>query len=108
MVEPPRKRRFEVPPESSTAHLSVCTSRQGRRSHWTQIGGQQWLFDAVYTPVRTPLVKRAMEAGLRVFDGLELFLGQAIDAFQHFTGIDLPDEVAAEVEIEMRALLPIN
>ena len=72
------------------------------------IGGQQWLFDAVYTPVRTPLVTRATEAGLRVFDGLELFLGQAIDAFQHFTAIDLPDEVAAEVEFEMRALLPIN
>ena len=72
------------------------------------IGGQQWLFDAVYTPVHTPLVERATEAGLRVFDGLELFLGQAVDAFQHFTGIDLPDEVAAGVEIEMRALLPIN
>ena len=49
-----------------------------------------------------------MEAGLRVFDGLELFLGQALDAFQHFTGIDLPDEVATGVEVEMRALLPIN
>ena len=72
------------------------------------IGGQQWLFDAVYTPVHTPLVQRAMEAGLMVFDGLELFLGQALDAFQHFTGIDLPDEVATGVEIEMRALLPIN
>ncbi len=72
------------------------------------IGGQQWLFDAVYTPVRTPLVERAMEAGLRVFDGLELFLGQAVDAFRHFTGIDLSDEVAAGVEVEMRSLLPIN
>jgi shikimate dehydrogenase len=72
------------------------------------IGGQQWLFDAVYTPVRTPLVERGLEVGLRVFDGFELFLGQAVDAFQHFTGIDLPDEVAAEVEVEMRALLPIN
>ncbi len=72
------------------------------------IGGQQWLFDAVYTPVHTPLVQRAMEAGLMVFDGLELFLGQALDAFHHFTGIDLPDEVATGVEIEMRALLPIN
>ena len=51
---------------------------------------------------------RATDAGLRVFDGLELFLGQAIDAFQHFTGIDLPDDVAAGVEFEMRALLPIN
>lgn len=72
------------------------------------IGGQHWLFDAVYTPVRTPLVERAMEAGLRVFDGLELFLGQAVDAFQHFTGIDLPDDVATGLEVEMRALLPTN
>ena len=72
------------------------------------IGGQQWLFDAVYTPVYTPLVRRAMEAGLMVFDGLELFLGQAVDAFQHFTEIDLTDEVATGVEVEMRTLLPIN
>ena len=72
------------------------------------IGEQQWLFDAVYTPVDTPLVRSATEAGLKVFDGLELFIGQAVDAFRHFTGRDLPDDVAAQVEIEMRALLPTN
>ena len=72
------------------------------------IGEQQWLFDAVYTPVDTPLVRSATEAGLKVFDGLELFIGQAVDAFRHFTGRDLPDDVAAQVEIDMRALLPTN
>ena len=50
------------------------------------IGDQRWIFDAVYSPIETPLMERAAEANLSRISGFELFLGQAIDAFEIFTG----------------------
>ena len=51
------------------------------------IGGQSWAFDAVYTPVETRLLLDAMDAGLEVLSGYELFFYQGIDAFEVFTGL---------------------
>jgi shikimate dehydrogenase len=62
------------------------------------IGGQRWLFDAIYSPVETALMQRAAEVGLRRISGLDLFIGQAIDAFEVFTGHPLASPVVAELE----------
>jgi shikimate dehydrogenase len=62
------------------------------------IGGQRWLFDAIYSPVETALMQRAAEAGLQRISGLDLFLGQAIDAFEIFTGHLLSPSVVSELE----------
>ncbi len=62
------------------------------------IGGQRWLFDAIYSPVETALMQRAAEAGLQRISGLDLFVGQAIDAFEIFTGHQLAPDVVADLE----------
>jgi shikimate dehydrogenase len=65
------------------------------------IGAQRWLLDVVYSPVDTPLVVRAVAAGMAVLNGFELFLGQGFDAFERFTGRQLAPEAAEQLEAEM-------
>ena len=48
------------------------------------------MFDAVYTPLWTTLLKDAKAAGCLVVDGLQMFVGQAADQFKLFTGVDAP------------------
>lgn len=57
----------------------------------TAVGGQRWIFDAIYSPIETPLMARAEAVGLARITGYDLFFGQAIDAFEIFTGHALGD-----------------
>jgi shikimate dehydrogenase len=68
------------------------------------VGGQRWVFDAVYSPIETPLMARAAAAGLDRVTGFDLFLGQAIDAFAIFTGHRLPAGVVAELATRLGIL----
>jgi shikimate dehydrogenase len=45
------------------------------------------VFDLVYVPPLTPLVRAARRRGLRVANGLEMLVRQAATAFQRWTGI---------------------
>ncbi|SEF63349.1 shikimate dehydrogenase family protein [Marinobacterium lutimaris] len=49
-------------------------------------GGQQWAFDAVYTPLDTEFLIEANRHGLRLMSGFDLFIYQGIDAFEIFVG----------------------
>lgn len=51
------------------------------------------VFDAVYTPLWTRLLCDARDAGVVVVDGLQMFVGQAVDQFQLFTGEPAPVEL---------------
>eukprot|EP00197_Chlamydomonas_leiostraca_P004102 CAMPEP_0202872118 /NCGR_PEP_ID=MMETSP1391-20130828/20452_1 /ASSEMBLY_ACC=CAM_ASM_000867 /TAXON_ID=1034604 /ORGANISM="Chlamydomonas leiostraca, Strain SAG 11-49" /LENGTH=542 /DNA_ID=CAMNT_0049553083 /DNA_START=98 /DNA_END=1726 /DNA_ORIENTATION=+ len=51
------------------------------------------VFDAVYTPVWTQLLLDAKAGGCQVVDGLQMFVGQAVLQFQHFTGKQAPTEL---------------
>jgi shikimate dehydrogenase len=51
------------------------------------IGARSWAFDAVYTPVETRFLLDAMDAGLEILSGYELFFYQGVDAFEAFTGL---------------------
>lgn len=55
------------------------------------------VFDAVYTPRRTKLVKDAAACGARVIEGLEMFLGQALVQFELFTGQKAPEDTMRSV-----------
>lgn len=46
----------------------------------------QWVADAVYHPLWTPLLNAARLAGATVMTGRELSINQAVDAFSLFTG----------------------
>lgn len=55
------------------------------------------VFDLVYTPPETPLVRMARSAGCRVVTGREMFVRQAQAQFRHFTGIDAPLHMIREM-----------
>lgn len=45
------------------------------------------VFDAVYTPKMTRLLREAEESGAIIVTGLEMFIGQAYEQFERFTGL---------------------
>ena len=54
------------------------------------LGGHEIVYDIVYTPPNTPLIRRAREAGCQVITGGEMLLGQAYEQFRLFTGVAYP------------------
>lgn len=59
------------------------------------------IFDMVYAPLNTPLLKQAQKFGLRTIDGLEMLVGQAATAFELFFEQAPP----RQYDPELRALL---
>jgi shikimate dehydrogenase len=55
------------------------------------------VFDMVYAPLETDLLRRARERGLRTVDGLVMLIGQAAEAFREFFGASPPRERDAEL-----------
>ena len=60
----------------------------------------QIVFDIVYTPLETKLIKDAKFCGLKVIPGVEMFINQAALQFEHFTGVKAPVEVMRKVVLE--------
>lgn len=57
------------------------------------INASQWVADAVYHPLYTPLLKAAQKAGATVMTGRELAIHQGVDAFRLFTGLEASETV---------------
>lgn len=56
------------------------------------------VFDAVYTPRYTTLLRDAQSAGCITVTGDEMFVGQAADQFKHFThGLEAPIELMRDI-----------
>ncbi|KAI4317661.1 hypothetical protein L6164_025512 [Bauhinia variegata] len=55
------------------------------------------VFDAVYTPKMTKLLKEAEESGATIVTGLEMFIGQALEQFEKFTGLPAPKELFRKI-----------
>jgi shikimate dehydrogenase len=68
------------------------------------VGAQRWVFDAIYSPIETPLMAQAERRGLARMTGFDLFLGQAIIAFEIFTGHLLTPDVLTELEASLTVL----
>lgn len=45
------------------------------------------MFDAVYTPKITRLLREADECGAKIVTGVEMFIGQAYEQYERFTGL---------------------
>lgn len=58
------------------------------------------VFDVVYNPIDTLLIKKAEEKGCRVIKGLEMFIYQAEKAFQIWTGIKPDVELIRKASLE--------
>jgi shikimate dehydrogenase len=57
------------------------------------LGGVKVVFDAVYRPVETELLKKAALAGCKVVRGYEMLLNQAVAAFEIWTAQRAPKDV---------------
>lgn len=61
------------------------------------------VFDMVYNPLETPLLKLARERGLAVVSGLEMFVQQGARQFEIWTGKPAPEaEMQRVVELALR------
>jgi 3-dehydroquinate dehydratase/shikimate dehydrogenase len=61
------------------------------------------VFDMVYNPMETPLLKLAKERGIPVITGLEMFVQQGARQFEIWTGKPAPEaEMMRVVELELR------
>ncbi|KAL6970330.1 hypothetical protein U1Q18_030028 [Sarracenia purpurea var. burkii] len=55
------------------------------------------VFDAVYTPKITRLLRDAEESGAEIVSGLEMFIGQAYEQFERFTGSPAPKDLFRKI-----------
>jgi shikimate dehydrogenase len=60
----------------------------------------QFVFDIVYNPLKTRLLKEAESLGCRVVPGVEMFIHQAVFQFELWTGQDAPVQVMRRVVME--------
>ena len=58
------------------------------------------VYDAVYNPIETRLLKEAREAGCRTIAGIDHFVRQAVEQFELWTGRPAPVETMRRVVIE--------
>ena len=60
----------------------------------------QVVFDVVYTPQETKLLREAASRGLKTVSGAEMFINQAVLQFEKFTGVTAPADVMRKVVME--------
>jgi shikimate dehydrogenase len=60
----------------------------------------QVVFDVVYNPLETKMLRQARAKGLTVIQGVEMFINQAILQFERFAGADAPEELMRSVVME--------
>ena len=77
--------------------LGMCGARAMPQGMLDGAAGARLVFDMVYDPVETALLRAARTAGVRGVDGLEMLVGQAATAFTAFFGREAPREHDAEL-----------
>ena len=55
-----------------------------------------WVYDLVYTPLATPLLKQARKYGLNTISGIDMLIAQGRPSFKLFYGIDAPRNVGVK------------
>lgn len=56
--------------------------------HFYKFRGNEMVFDIIYVPAATPIMRRASAAGCKVCNGYKMLEYQAYEQFKLFTGID--------------------
>lgn len=62
-------------------------------------------FDAVYNPIDTLFLKYAKQCGIKTVDGLYMLVGQAISAFEIYSGIKIDENDFDDIYKEVKLLL---
>ncbi|KAL6535357.1 hypothetical protein OROMI_026731 [Orobanche minor] len=55
------------------------------------------VFDAVYTPRMTRLLREADEVGAKIVTGVEMFIRQAYEQYERFTGLPAPKQLFNDI-----------
>jgi shikimate dehydrogenase len=61
------------------------------------------VFDMVYEPRETLLLRAARARGCRTIDGLEMLIAQAVGQFQAWTGVPAPEDAMLEAAAQALA-----
>lgn len=64
------------------------------------ISDKHIVFDAVYVPYETRLLKEAKEQGATIIHGTEMLLQQGLAQFKLYTGLDAPEEKLRNILLE--------
>lgn len=67
------------------------------------LGDEAVVYDLVYSPLQTQLLRQARDRGLECVDGLEMLVGQAAIAFELFFGKAPPGDCDAELRERLLA-----
>jgi shikimate dehydrogenase len=83
---------------SFNAHLIINTTSIGLNNESSPLRSKfmrkgSFVFDIVYRPVYTDLLKKAQESGSNLIFGYEMLIHQAAKSFKIWTGIDAPIDV---------------
>ena len=70
----------------NTSPVGMYPENDGTPIDITRLPSLEGLLDAVYNPIRTNLVLRAQESGIKSEGGLYMLVSQAIYAYEHFKG----------------------
>lgn len=65
------------------------------------IDSHQIVFDAVYSPLETPLLKAAAAAGAQTISGIEMYLYQGFEQVKLYTGYEAPKESMRKFVMEL-------
>ncbi len=65
----------------------------------------QWVFDLVYNPIETSLIKKSKENGCEIITGLDMLIYQAASAFKYWTGIYPDVKIMQKAAIEALNLI---
>ncbi|XP_020680338.1 bifunctional 3-dehydroquinate dehydratase/shikimate dehydrogenase, chloroplastic isoform X1 [Dendrobium catenatum] len=60
------------------------------------------VFDAIYNPVVTRLLREAEELGVTIVTGMEMFIRQAMGQFELFTGLPAPEKLMRDTLLSMQ------
>lgn len=66
------------------------------------LGSNQIVFDAVYSPLETKLLKEAAGKGAQVVSGLEMYLYQGYEQVKLYTGREAPKEAMRRFVMELK------
>ena len=58
------------------------------------------LYDLVYNPIETPLIKEAKKSGAAIIGGLPMLIHQGAKAFEMWTGREAPFEIMYKAALE--------
>jgi 3-dehydroquinate dehydratase/shikimate dehydrogenase len=65
--------------------------------HPPKLDASKVVFDSVYNPIETKLLRQAMDAGAKTINGVEMFVRQAAAQFEAWTQLPAPVDVMRQV-----------